>query len=82
MSEKEENIETIDISIKDGCHHLIIKGKNKGSQCCSKIFKDNLCNKHKKILIKQNFKEYNNYGNPDQTEYWIKWINSVNDEPK
>ena len=60
-----------------GCQHLLLTGKNKGNHCGCKISKDNLCAKHKQMMTKENSIKYGNYGNPDQAELWLKWVNSV-----
>ena len=60
-----------------GCQHIFSKGKNKGNHCGCVVKKDNLCSKHKKIAVDNNLQKYGNYGNPDQAELWLKWINSV-----
>ena len=60
-----------------GCQHVLSRGKNKGNLCGCKISKDNLCVKHKQIVVTNNYKKHGNYGNPDQAELWLKWINSV-----
>jgi len=60
-----------------GCKHIFAKGKNKGNHCGCIVKKDNLCSKHKKNEMDNNLQKYGNYGNPDQVELWVKWINSV-----
>ena len=72
----QSNTDTYTVTTK-GCQHLLLTGKNKGNHCGCKISKDNLCAKHKQMMTKENSIKYGNYGNPDQAELWLKWINSV-----
>ena len=68
---------------KECCQHILTTGKNKNKSCCNAIVCDKykLCSKHNKARIAENYKLHSNYGNPDQAELWVKWINSVNDVP-
>ena len=82
--EQQDNNEFTEPKKETLCQHILITGKNKGSVCGLKIVcvKNNLCNKHNKIRIAQNYEKYNNYGNPDQAQLWVNWVNSVNDKDK
>lgn len=65
-----------------GCQHTLLTGKNKDKPCGHKIICEThkMCEKHNNMRIAKNYKTYNNYGNPDQAELWVKWINSVDDK--
>jgi len=59
-----------------GCRYILTTGKNKGTPCgITKIYCNNHCSRHHKISIDANMKKYGNYGNPDQANLWLKWIN-------
>jgi len=63
----------------NACQHILKTGKNKDKPCNKKIVctKHNMCEKHNNMRIAQNYKLYGDYGNPDQTELWVKWLMSV-----
>jgi len=70
---------------KECCQHIITTGKNKNkkNQCGKEIVCDKykLCNKHNNARIAENYKLHKDFGNPDQVDSWVKWINSVTHVP-
>ena len=65
-----------------GCCHILMMGKNKDKPCGRKVIceKHKMCEKHNNMRIAKNYKTHNNYGNPDQAELWVKWINNVDEK--
>jgi hypothetical protein len=63
----------------DSCQHILKTGKNKDKPCNKKIVctTHKMCEKHNNMRIAQNYKLYGDYGNPDQTELWVKWLMSA-----
>ena len=63
------------------CTQILTSGKNKGAQCSQQIAcpKYNLCVRHNNMRIAKNYKTHGDYGNPEQSELWVKWVMSVSE---